>query len=416
MAGTPVLVVVLALCSGLTGSAAAAPSSSGGDEAAPTTPSTYTLPSAAELAAQQAQVAKLAAQVSDQSKALAAAQAQSERLQAQLAAAQQAEAAATVAQATAQTEETAQNQRLAAATALVQQRKMEDGQWAATTYRDGQLDGVEKMMALLSSRNTDDLAQRMQMLNLVGRWRGSVVDTVEEARAVQADATARAQAAAAAATKAQSDAAAAKASAQAAMTQQTEQLMLIQTLLAQSQAQMTAAQNQNQAMMNSMTTSMLAKGGAATNNVMVGPVDPSCPGGDVSGYANGQIPVSLLCPLVNYPQHHLRADAAKAFNDMSMAYALQFGNTICVTDSYRSLSEQVSVKASKPGLAATPGTSRHGLAVAVDLCGGIQGFGTPQHVWMQQNAPKFGWCDPMWARSGGSKPEPWHWQYMDCVH
>ena len=149
--------------------------------------------SAAELAAQQAQAAKLAAQVSDQSKALAAAQAQSERLQGQLAAAQQAEAAATVAQATAQTEETAQNQRLAAATSLVPQRKMEDGQRAATTYRDGQLDGVEKMMALLSSRNTDDLAQRMQMLNLVGRWRGSVVDTVEEARAVQADATARAR-------------------------------------------------------------------------------------------------------------------------------------------------------------------------------------------------------------------------------
>ena len=184
------------------------------------------------------------------------------------------------------------------------------------------------------------------------------------------------------------------------MTQQTEQLMLIQTLLAQSQAQMMAAQNQNQAMM-THDPSTLAKGGAATNNVMVGPVDPSCPGGDVSGYANGQIPVSLLRPLVNYPQHHLRADAAKAFNDMSMAYALQFGNTICVTDSYRSLSEQVSVKASKrPGrhprhVAPRPGRGRRPLRWH-------PGLRHPPARVDAADAPKFGWCDPMRARSGGS--------------
>ena len=48
---------------------------------------------------------------------------------------------------------------------------------------------IEGLMNLLESENTDDLSQRMATINLVGRWRGSVVDTVEEAEAVQEDAT-----------------------------------------------------------------------------------------------------------------------------------------------------------------------------------------------------------------------------------
>lgn len=142
-----------------------------------------------------------------------------------------------------------------------------------------------------------------------------------------------------------------------------------------------------------------------------GTVDPSCPGGDVSGYPNGQIPTGLLCPLWGTSDHQLRADAAATFNQMSQAYATAFGGPICVTDSYRPYADQVRLKAAKPRLAATPGTSNHGWARATDLCGGIQNFNTPQHRWMQANAPTYGWCDPGWARASGSKPEPWHWEF-----
>ncbi len=105
------------------------------------------------------------------------------------------------------------------------------------------------------------------------------------------------------------------------------------------------------------------------------------------------------------------ADAALAAARMSRAYASVFGTPICVTDSYRTYSAQVDVYARKPTLAAVPGSSNHGWGVALDLCDGVQSFGTKQHVWMQQNAMAFGWFHPAWAQAGGSKPEPWHWEY-----
>ena len=137
----------------------------------------------------------------------------------------------------------------------------------------------------------------------------------------------------------------------------------------------------------------------------------SCDAGATSNYANGRIPLTALCPLAGAPGHFLRADAAYAFDQLSAAYATRFGTPICVTDSYRTYAEQVRLKAVKPTLAATPGTSNHGWGTATDLCGGIQSFGTPQHAWLLANAPLYSWFLPAWARAGGSKPEPWHWEY-----
>jgi len=128
-------------------------------------------------------------------------------------------------------------------------------------------------------------------------------------------------------------------------------------------------------------------------------------------YPNGKIPVSALCPLVGTAGQSLRPAAAAAFNAMSLAYEKDTGSPICVTDSYRSYAEQVSVKAVKGKWAATPGTSEHGMGRAVDLCGGINSFGTPAHLWMKQNAPLYGWFHPDWAEPTGGLPEPWHWEY-----
>ncbi len=69
------------------------------------------------------------------------------------------------------------------------------------------------------------------------------------------------------------------------------------------------------------------------------------------------------------------------------------------------------MRAAKPTLAAVPGTSNHGWGVALDLCDGVERFDTPAHRWLQENAAAFGWFHPAWAQQGGSKPEPWHWEY-----
>lgn len=130
-----------------------------------------------------------------------------------------------------------------------------------------------------------------------------------------------------------------------------------------------------------------------------------------ASYPNGQWPDSALCGLKSASGHKLRPSAARAYDALSAAYLKANGTNLCITDSYRSLASQIDVKKRKPTLAAKPGTSNHGLGLAVDLCGGIESFGTPQHIWMQQHAPLFGFFHPSWAQAGGSKPEPWHWEY-----
>jgi cell wall-associated NlpC family hydrolase len=136
-----------------------------------------------------------------------------------------------------------------------------------------------------------------------------------------------------------------------------------------------------------------------------GPVSPAW-----GGYSNGQIPPEVLCAL-GVARHALRCDAAASYVRMSAAFESTFGSPLCITDSYRSYASQVSAFHRKPALAAVPGTSNHGWALAVDLCGGINIAGTPQWTWMTANAGRFGFVQPDWARPGAEKPEPWHWEF-----
>ena len=128
-------------------------------------------------------------------------------------------------------------------------------------------------------------------------------------------------------------------------------------------------------------------------------------------HRNGRIPSAAMCPLHSAPGHMLRCDAQAAFDRLSHAYEARFKSPISVTDSYRDYDTQVILKRRKGRMAATPGTSNHGWALAVDLGGGINSFGSPQHQWMRANAPKFGWIHPGWARQSGSLPEAWHWEF-----
>lgn len=132
---------------------------------------------------------------------------------------------------------------------------------------------------------------------------------------------------------------------------------------------------------------------------------------DETEYPNGQIPPRALCPLIAGNGNLARPSAAAAFNAMSKAYAKETGHLLCVTDGYRSYAQQVAVKASRGSWAATPGRSNHGFGIAVDLCGGVNDFGHPAHLWMLANAPLYGWYHPDWAAADGSLPEPWHWEF-----
>ncbi|SCX38315.1 Cell wall-associated hydrolase, NlpC family [Klenkia marina] len=144
--------------------------------------------------------------------------------------------------------------------------------------------------------------------------------------------------------------------------------------------------------------------GVPAAQVTVAAVDPAW-----GGYANGRVPVSALCPIGG--GHLLRCDAAGAYTALAQAFQLQFGTPLCITDSYRSFAAQQDAHARKPRITAVPGTSNHGWALAVDLCGGVNVFGSAQHDWMDTYAGWFGWVHPDWAQRTGENPEPWHWEF-----
>lgn len=131
--------------------------------------------------------------------------------------------------------------------------------------------------------------------------------------------------------------------------------------------------------------------------------------------ANGQIPLELLCR-PRFANVFLRCDAAAALDQLNAAYRAAFGQNLAVSGGYRTLAEQEQARAAKGDLAAQPGTSNHGRALAVDFSdfGGVGQFDDPDYLWMVDNAPQFGWIHPTAMGPGGSGPlEPWHWEFGD---
>jgi murein DD-endopeptidase MepM/ murein hydrolase activator NlpD len=145
------------------------------------------------------------------------------------------------------------------------------------------------------------------------------------------------------------------------------------------------------------------------------PVDPvrvlDVPEAPRPTYPNGEMPDDALCSATPDGVQHLACDAAVAYRLMAAAFEQDNGETLCITDSYRSRAGQESAHLRKPGLTAQPGTSVHGLGRAVDLCGGVESFSTSEHAWMVQHGPAYGWHHPSWAAAGGSRPEPWPFEY-----
>ena len=122
------------------------------------------------------------------------------------------------------------------------------------------------------------------------------------------------------------------------------------------------------------------------------------------------IPMAALCS-TGIGGFMLRGDAAVAFKRLAAAYEKDLDEPICVTSAYRTRALQTELFAEDPIMVAAPGRSQHGLGLALDLCGGIEDFDSPQHAWMTRHAADFGWYHPAWAKPDGITPEPWHWQF-----
>lgn len=132
------------------------------------------------------------------------------------------------------------------------------------------------------------------------------------------------------------------------------------------------------------------------------------------GHSNGQIPPASLQSIGTGSLHksaagpwlQMQAHAAREGIKLSPSSAL---------DAYRPYSTQVSLKASKGSWAATPGKSVHGWGFACDFNLGGGGYASPVYKWLAKNGPTYGWIQPSWAVQKGSKPEPWHWEYVGPV-
>jgi hypothetical protein len=419
------------------------------------------VPTPAQIAAEKAKAAQLAAQAVAQTKQLAAAQARLQDLADQSSAALQqfndatgqaglaraAEAQAQAAEAQAQAAEAqARSAAEAAAAQFAAAKAGEDDaraklrRYASSLYRQGQYGQLAQYGTLLESGNPAEFARRLQAVRMVGTTSSGVLDDLEVARAAakqaqdvadqahqQAEAARRQaeesrQRAAAARQQAEAaEAAAAAARQQAAglASQQKRQVAAVDAARAASQAGAAAATDRAKQMEKARAEALRraaedAKRRASEQAQGIPALADGCANpypATRDGYRNGCIPKSALKSIWAYPYHFLRGDAAAAFDRMSRDYAGTFGKPICVTDSYRSYAQQVALKALKPVLAATPGTSNHGWGQAVDLCDGVNSFNSVTHQWMRANAPRFGWYLPSWAQQGGSKPEPWHWEF-----
>ncbi|WP_251150283.1 D-alanyl-D-alanine carboxypeptidase family protein [Cellulosimicrobium sp. Marseille-Q4280] len=129
---------------------------------------------------------------------------------------------------------------------------------------------------------------------------------------------------------------------------------------------------------------------------------------------NGNLDQHELCELWQAGDF-LRPDAAVALSALNEAFRASFGRDLCLVSSYRTLSTQVSLKSTRGGFAARPGTSMHGWGLAIDLCS-IETGSRDVYAWLNANGETYGWANPPWAkRGGGGAYEPWHFEFTEGV-
>ena len=149
---------------------------------------------------------------------------------------------------------------------------------------------------------------------------------------------------------------------------------------------------------------------------------------------NGRLDTALLVSVGG--GQALRADAAAAWLGVVAEVRARFGISLVLTDSYRPYAVQVQIfnerydpasSGSGPfgdvrwwggvryvrmrgASAAVPGTSNHGLGVAVDVTG-LGGFSGTTYARLAAVAPAHGWSNA----SGRTIDEAWHWEYSPAA-
>lgn len=412
------LLAVLAACTALglpPAAAAASPNLPTLHQAVPTDPrdatADYAL-SPGQLASQIAEAERLRDSLLSTSAAIAGATTRLERLAIEANTLLQEYAAARDAERVAQAEAARNLALFQEMNAQATEDRRALGEWAFHAYTGG--GSLADMTALLDSLNTPvaEAIDPIAHIAYLSDQRVHALERIQHLAAGQREVALRAVDARTAATEAARRAAEAKKKLDGVIVRQKQELETTRRLYAEQVERVGPISGVLLGSENARAVETTRELRKALNlpELFADPSGKACDGDD-RDYPNGRIPASALCPLYNAPGQSLRPGAAASFNAMSKAYERDTGSAICVTDSYRSLPEQVSVKAVKGKWAATPGTSEHGLGLALDLCGGIQSFGGPAHLWMRQNAPLYGWFHPSWAQAGGSLPEPWHWEY-----
>lgn len=151
----------------------------------------------------------------------------------------------------------------------------------------------------------------------------------------------------------------------------------------------------------------------------------STPPGSWGGYTNGKIPAKAMTKTANA---YLRADSATAYGKMAAAFKAKFKKDLSITSGYRDYPTQQSIFTTRytphtksPGafwsgrywilkkgqsVAAVPGTSNHGWALALDLGSNVNVAGSAEKKWADANGPTFGWYP-----KGNAWGEPWHFEY-----
>lgn len=146
---------------------------------------------------------------------------------------------------------------------------------------------------------------------------------------------------------------------------------------------------------------------ATTDHYTLSQLLPNCLPPAVYQGENGKLGTDQLCTLPWGTNITMRADAALALAELNEQFKATFGRDICMYQGYRTLDEQYAARSSRGYLAASPGTSMHGMGLAFDLCRGDDS-GDPKR-WFDANAGAYGFENPGWAQT--RKFEPWHWEY-----
>lgn len=125
---------------------------------------------------------------------------------------------------------------------------------------------------------------------------------------------------------------------------------------------------------------------------------------------NGRLDLSELTAVSGSwdGEGYLLPPAASAWEEMRAAAAAD-GIDLQAVDLYRTWESQnnayqAHLRGDKTANVLPPGTSQHGVGLAVDITNGhIVGVGDPEHAWLRDNASRYGWY-PI-------SNESWHWEF-----